>query len=165
MRAFKDYLNDEYQVQGSTSKRYVFTHSLTTKLDKKSNQLLNKHTITVNIQFYDEDMNLLKKASVKFVNNDLQPKVKKSLVNIAPDELINRFNAAKSEIVNEILNDYWVKQQIINEKINQLRVYHAVARDSASDVGAPDTIIPQEFQGELVQTAEATPSSSKHFEM
>ena len=157
MRAFKDYLNDEYQVQGSTSKRYVFTHSLTTKLDKKSNQLLNKHTITVNIQFYDEDMNLLKKASVKFVNNDLQPKVKKSLVNIAPDELINRFNAAKSEIVNEILNDYWVKQQLINEKINQLRVYH--------DVGAPDTIIPQEFQGELVQTAEATPSSSKHFEM
>ena len=157
MRAFKDYLNDEYQVQGSTSKRYVFTHSLTTKLDKKSNQLLNKHTITVNIQFYDEDMNLLKKASVKFVNNDLQPKVKKSLVNIAPDELINRFNAAKSEIVNEILNDYWVKQQLINEKINQLRVYH--------DVDAPDTIIPQEFQGELVQTAEATPSSSKHFEM
>ena len=157
MRAFKDYLNDEYQVQGSTSKRYVFTHSLTTKLDKKSNQLLNKHTITVNIQFYDEDMNLLKKASVKFVNNDLQPKVKKSLVNIAPDELINRFNAAKSEIVNEILNDYWVKQQLINEKINQLRVYH--------DVGAPDTIIPQEFQGELVQTAEATPSSSKQFEM
>ena len=158
MRAFKDYLNDEYQVQGSTSIRYVFTHSLTSKLDKKSNQLLNKHTITVNIQFYDEDMNLLKKASLKFVNNDLPPKAKKSLVNIAPDELINRFNAAKGEIVNEILNDYWVRQQLINEKITQLRVYH--------DINAPDNVIPQEFQGELIQAAaQAEPSSSKQFDM
>ena len=123
MDSFKNYVISEYRVEGFTSVSFKFTHSLSTKLDKKSGKELNNHAINVTVQFFDKDLNLLRKSSLKFVNNVLGKKQASELVNISPKELENRFNAARREIVGEILKEYMEKKALIDAKMFDLRLY------------------------------------------
>lgn len=148
MQHFKDYLVSEYKVEGATSILLKFTHSLSVKIDKKTMKPLNTHTINCTVQFYDKDLNLLHKASIKFINNVLNKNDAKKLINISPKELENRFNSARREIVAEIQKDYIEKRNDIDEKIYALSMYECV------DVN----IIPDEFKGELIQIAKDKPS-------
>ena len=141
MQHFKDYVVSEYKVEGTTSILFKFAHSLSVKLDKKTKKPLNNHTINCTVQFYDKDLNLLHKASIKFINNVLNKNDAKKLINISPKELENRFNAARREIVSEIQKDYIEKRNDIDQKIYALSLYESVNVD----------VIPDEFKGELIQ--------------
>ena len=138
---------------------FTFTHSSTVKTDRKSSRPLVVHTIGVTIKFYDKDMNMLRKASIKFVNNKLPKKTRESLVNIAPDELENRFVAAKRDIANEIYQDYMVKRELLDVKIDALMYYENVTSTPNAN------IIPDRFEGEMVQVAPVNDTSKQHFDM
>lgn len=142
MQSFKDYIIQEFNVDGTTSILFRFTHSLTVKIDRKTKKPLNNHTITTQVQFYDRDLSLLRRETLKFVNNVLSKKDSERLVNIAPKELENRFNFARKEIVQEIQREYIDKINEINEKICALNLYENVNTNE---------VICSEFKGELVQ--------------
>ena len=59
MLAFKNYAINEYKIENIASVSFKFTHSLTTSLDKKTNEVMNKHAINVAIKLFDKDLNLL----------------------------------------------------------------------------------------------------------
>lgn len=159
MQAFKEYLRSEYQVNDATSIMFAFTHSSTVKTDRKSGSAILVHTIGVTIKFYDKDMNMLHKASIKFVNNKLPKKTRESLVNIAPDELENRFVAAKRDIANEIYEDYNTKRQMLDIKIEALMHYENI--NATPNVN----VIPNQFEAEMIQLAPTNDSSKQHFDM
>ena len=148
MLAFKDYVVNEYKVENHASTSFKFSHSLKSSIDKKTNKIMNNHTINVDIKLFDKDLNLLKSDSLKFVNNVLNKKKAESLVNISPDELENRFNAARREIVSEIQTEYLKKKRDIENKIDSLMLYE--------NVGVKDhDIISSEYKGELIQMKNA----------
>ena len=120
MLAFKHYVINEYKIEDIASVSFKFSHSLTTSIDKKTNEVMNKHAINVAVKFFDKDLHLLHSDTLKFVNNVLNKKKADSLVNISPKELENRFNEARREIVAEIQKEYLEKRNDIDEKINSL---------------------------------------------
>ena len=140
---FKDYLLNEFKIDGVTSVLIKPTHSLNVKIDKQSKKMLNNHTISVSINLYDKDLHLLKKDIIKFVNNELIKKDADRLVNISPKELTNRFNFAKKDITKMIYDDLVEKMNAINDKINALNLYE--------DLKDKNDAIPSEFKGELIQ--------------
>ena len=58
MESFKDYVVSEFNVDGTTSILFKFSHSLSVKIDKKTKKPLNNHTINVVVQFYDRNLTL-----------------------------------------------------------------------------------------------------------
>ena len=126
LQDFKNYFIDEFQISNLASSEFKFSHSLKTVIDRKSKKAMNNHIITVSANFYDRNHNELKKGSIKFVNNEILKKEASKLVNISPDELTNRFNSAKREIVNIIYNELVDKMNSFNDKINDLSSYENV---------------------------------------
>ena len=145
MDAFKNYIIDEYRnkAKGFVATEFKFTHSVSLKIDKKSNVPLKNNIIKVKVTFIDKDMNVLLTTNITFENNVLNKTFAKKLVNIAPKELENRFNAAKKQIVSLIMNEYCDHLNEIETKINDLKLYYG-------DEG----IIPSEFKGEQVTVAD-----------
>ena len=80
MQSFKDYVVSEFKIEGTTSISFKFTHSLSAKIDKKTNKMLNNHTINIAVQFFDKDLNSLYRTSFRFVNNVLNKKQAKSFM-------------------------------------------------------------------------------------
>ena len=156
MESFKEYVISEYRVENYTSVSFKFTHTATLTVDKKTEAHMYKHTINVAIKFYDKDMALLDTHTLKFVNNELNKKQAGSLVNIAPKELENRFNAARRDIVREIQNEYLAKRRDIEDKIDTLRWYENVNV-------ADRSVIPSEFKGVKVQAKDSV--DKKVFDM
>ena len=126
LQDFKNYFIDEFQISNLASSEFKFSHSLKTVIDRKSKKVMNNHIITVSANFYDRNHNELKKGLIKFVNNEILKKDASKLVNISPDELTNRFNSAKREIVNIIYNELVDKMNSFNDKINDLSSYENV---------------------------------------
>lgn len=144
METFKAYLIDEFkdQAKGYAAVEFKFGHTSNVKIDRKTNISLKNEVIKVNIKFVDKNMCVLKTATISFENN-LLPKIQaKKLINIAPKELENRFNAARRSICNEILEDLVKKCNDLSSKISDLKNYIGV-----------DGIIPSEFKGENISIA------------
>lgn len=158
MESFKDYVVSEFNVDGTTSILFKFSHSLSVKIDKKTKNPLNNHTINVVVQFYDRNLTLLRRETLKFVNNVLNKKDAERLVKIAPKELENRFNFARRAIVSIIQDEYIEKINDINDKLNALRLYENVEVNS-------NNVIPSEFKGELVQINNESNSDKQKFDM
>ena len=158
MESFKDYIVSEFNVDGTTSILFKFSHSLSVKIDKKTKNPLNNHTINVVVQFYDRNLTLLRRETLKFVNNVLNKKDAERLVKIAPKELENRFNFARRAIVSIIQDEYIEKINDINDKLNALRLYENVEVNS-------NNVIPSEFKGELVQINNESNSDKQKFDM
>lgn len=126
LQDFKNYFIDEFQISNLASSEFKFSHSLKINVERKTKGQIRSHVITVNVNFYDKEHNELKKGSIKFVNNEIPKKDASKLVNISPDELTNRFNAAKREIVSLIYEELVDKLNAINDKINDLSSYEKV---------------------------------------
>ena len=141
MDVFKQYLIDEYKdsVKGYAAVEFKFTHSSNIKIDKKSSVPLKIDVIKVHIKFVDKNLHVMKTSIITFENNALTKCNAKKLINIAPKELENKFNVAKREICNVLMNELVRKSNEINEKINDLQKYIGV-----------EGIIPSEFKGEVV---------------
>ena len=141
MDPFKSYLIDEYKdsVKGYAAVEFKFAHSCNVKIDKKSNVPLKNDVIKVHIKFVDKNLHVMKTSIITFENNALTKCNAKKLINIAPKELENKFNVAKRDICNVLMNELVRKSNEINEKINDLQKYIGV-----------EGIIPSEFKGEVV---------------
>ena len=126
LHEFKNYFIQEFQLNDLASTEFKFSHSLKTVMDRKSKKVMNNHVITINANFYDKEHNELRKGSIKFVNNEIPKKEASKLVNISPDELTNRFNSAKREIVSLIYEELVDKMNSFNDKINDLSSYENV---------------------------------------
>ena len=126
LHEFKNYFIQEFQLNDLASTEFKFSHSLKTVMDRKSKKVMNNHVITINANFYDKEHNELRKGSIKFVNNEITKKEASKLVNISPDELTNRFNSAKREIVSLIYEELVDKMNSFNDKINDLSSYENV---------------------------------------
>lgn len=153
MDAFKNYIIDEYRnkAKGFVATEFKFSHSVNLKIDKKSNVPLKNNIIKVKVTFIDKDMNTLLTTNITFENNILNKTCAKKLVNIAPKELENRFNAAKKQIVSLIMNEYCDHLNEIETKINDLKTYYG-----------GEGIIPTEFKGEQVTVAGENEEKSKN---
>lgn len=147
LEAFKEYLASEYKnsIKNCSAIDWNFSHSLSSKLDRKSNKCINQHYITINMSFYDKEMKLLCKAVMKFINNELPKQFADKLVNISPAELTNKFMYAKQDIIHVINDEYRRKQYKINIKIEQLKQY----------CETNSIAISKEFKGELTQISDA----------
>jgi len=159
MQELKNYLIDEYKdkAKGFVAVDFKFTHSVNVKIDKKSNVPLRNDIMKVNMTFYDKDMNKLFTTTISFENDILPKSAAKKLINIAPKELENKFNAAKNSICKNIFDELNTKQQEIESKINELNKY----------IGE-EGVIPSQFKGELINPVEEEtmkPKSKVQFDM
>ena len=150
MQEFKEYLIKEYKdkVQGYAAVQFKFSHNVNAKFEKKTDKTLRIDNINVKIKFVDKDLNKLFTTTVNF-ENDIIPKNKeKSLINISPKELDNKFAAAKTEIRKVIHEEYLEIVKDISTKVGNLQRYS----------GNPNDVIPTEFKGESVQIEPEQPS-------
>ena len=152
MNAFESYLLQEYNESNVACTKFTYSHSSKQKFDKKSNVPVINNNINVKIDCYDEKHNLLASHSEKFVDGEIKRTKKNPLINIAPAELNNKFGAAKQQIANRIMNEYVIKLNEIQEKIDNLQSYvHC------------DGVIPDQFVNEPA-IANVDKDSNKHFE-
>lgn len=158
MNQFKEYLLTEYQVKNAKAIKFSFSHSQTIKKTDKVPRIDN--LITVRIKFFDENANTIQSNSITFENNIIPKSKEKSLINIAPKELNNRFGAAKQEICSIIKQEYMAKIDELNEKLNKLQQYC-----SSISGRACNTIIPQKFEGESITLTNETIVGKKVFDM
>ena len=156
MEAFQEYLLQEYNDTNAVCNAFKYSHSAKQKLDKASKIPIVNNVITVKIDCYDKQHNLLATHSEKFVDGAIQRNKKNKLINIAPAELNNRFAAAKQAIANGIMAEYLQKLNDINEKIDSLNAYVNVSG-----------IIPTEFVNEPLIASSTQPQAApvhKNFE-
>ena len=139
MLEFVNYLTENFKIERSTSIEKKYTHAKKISNKKNDNNLI-EHSITVSLKFYDKDNKLLKSESIKFVNDELNNASKKKIVNINPKELENKFMNAKREILLEIAMGYRSKMDELNEKLNELNGY----------CDNTNSIIPSEFKNNKV---------------
>lgn len=99
MQDFKEYLIKEYNVKGSKAIKLSFIHNQIVKKDIKSKIPRINDIITVKLKFVDENLNTILSPSIVFENNIIPKSKEKSLINISPKELNNKFNKAKPDIV------------------------------------------------------------------
>ncbi len=146
MQAFKDYVIQEFKedAEGYVGTEFKFSHNFNIKTDKKTETTLRTDIIKCAIKFYDKDMNLLLSKNIQFENNDLPKSIAGKLINISPDELVNRFNNAKGEIHKVIVDEHNVKREEINNKLKELAVYAERFGD----------VIPSQFKGEQITVIE-----------
>lgn len=144
MESFKEYVISEFKpsAPGYVAAEFKFTYSNKVKVDKKSMVTIVVNTIRVGVKLFDKDMNVLISKGISFENNVLTKMSKKALVNIAPAELENKFNAALGEISNVIMNEYQEKLDDVQTHIDCLN--HYLGREG---------ITPSEFKGERIQIA------------
>ena len=113
----KQYLLSEFSnnIQYSAADtKYTHTQSIT------KNGAIN-NIITIKMKLVDKDMIVLSTNTIKFINDTLPIKTK--LINIAPAELINRFVAAKPDIVAIIRDEYTKRLNDIEASMNELNSY------------------------------------------
>ena len=118
MQAFEEYLLKEYNESNVVCTAFKYSHTVKDKIDKTSKIPVVNNVITVKIDCYDKQHNLISSHSEKFIDGVIYRNKKNKLINIAPTELNNRFAAAKQAIANGIMSEYLMKLNEINEKID-----------------------------------------------
>lgn len=148
MEDFINYLLKEYQLPNEVvCHKVTCNHSSKSKIDKKSKGSapgtkchvpVTNNIITVKIECFDKDHNLICYQNERFVDGEIyRPKTRK-LVNISPQELNNRFGKAKGQICRNIENELMGKVKSLNEDLSSLKQY----------CGNESSIIPNEFINE-----------------
>ena len=158
MDAFEEYLLREYQpLSNVVCNKFTFTHCTKRKIDKTSQVPVINNIINVKIESYDEKHNLIATHCEKFIDGHISRTKQNKLINISPDELNNRFGAAKLQISQTINAEYTNKLNDIQEKINELNSYVK-----------SNGVIPNQFINEPQIAAksneEPAKKKNKHFE-
>ena len=124
MNAFEEYLLREYNLPTNVCcNKFSYSYSTKNKIDKSSKVPIINNIINVRIESYDDKHNLIASHTEKFLDGHINRTKQNKLINISPDELNNRFAAAKANIVQQINAEYNVKLNEIQEKINELNKY------------------------------------------
>ena len=158
MDAFEEYLLSEYNLPSNVCcNNFKYTHSTKNKVDKSSNRPITNHIIRIKIDSYDANHNLISTHSEVIQDGHISRTKQNKLINISPDELNNRFGAAKLQISQTINAEYTNKLNDIQEKINELNSYVK-----------SNGVIPNQFINEPQIAAksneEPAKKKNKHFE-
>ena len=153
MEALKAYLIDEFKdkAKGYAAVEFKFTHSINMKVDKTSKATLKVDVVKVCLRFVDRHLNTLHTANIVFENNAIPKSKEKQFINISPKELNNKFCFAKSEIIRAMMNEYIIKRNELNEKIEGLKSY----------AGNENEIIDSKFKGQVVNVVESEKPTTK----
>ena len=136
---FESYVKTNWSVPDSTSCGIKYTHTSRVSVDKKSNVTVINHTINMTLSWFDKDNNLLQTEKLAFTNDDMNKTYDKKMLTINRQELVNKFRAAKTQIVRKIIDEKNEKLLKINDEINSLQSY----------IGREDDIIPQQMKNKI----------------
>lgn len=116
-------------------------------------KILTHNIITVKVTEYDEKFHELFTASEHFEDGKIKRPKKNKLINISPDELNNKFAAAKASICQQIRAELTNKLNDISDKLKALQAYS----------GSTSTVIPAQFINEptLTPTEQTPPEPPK----
>lgn len=136
---FESYVKSNWEIPSSTSCGIKYTHSTRETYDKKAKVIINNHTITMTLSWYDKDNNLLNTEKLAFVNDDLNKTYEKKLSTINRSELVNKFRNAKPDIVRKIVVEKREKIDKLNSEITCLVNY----------LGRGDDVIPHSMKNTI----------------
>jgi len=124
MEDFVEYLLKEFNLpQEVVCNRVDFAFTQKNDIDKISKVPITHNIINVRIDCFDKNHHRLRGISERFVDGKiLRPKTRK-LINISPDELNNKFNAAKPYICAELKKKNSDRVKELNEVISDLSQY------------------------------------------
>ena len=134
MEDFINYMLKEYKLPNEVVCHKVsFTHSIKYKADKKLDESIPFHVISMKIQCYDKNHKLINTFNEKFVEDKIQRSKTKKLQIIKEEELNKLFDLAKNAICDLILADLSVKYLDFRNKINDVIIYKGVIQDDKDD--------------------------------
>ena len=156
MQEFETYVKSNWNVPSATSCGITYTH--TTRITtSKSKVSVKNHSVNLTISWRDKDNNQLQTEKLSFLNDDMTKTYDKKLNTINRKELVNKFRAAKQEIINKIIREKYQKLLELQNEISELNAY----------IGRSDDVIPPPMKGviDVVSTSEQPASSKQTFDM
>ena len=156
MHEFEAYVKSNWNVPNATSCGITYTH--TTRITtSKSKVSVKNHSVNLTIAWRDKDNIQLQTEKLSFLNDDMTKTYDKKLHTINRNELVNKFRAAKPEIINKIINEKHEKLLDLQREIGELNAY----------VGRSDDVIPPSMKGviEVVSAPEQHDSPKQTFDM
>lgn len=115
MLDFETYLKSNCNVPDAAACGVEYNHTKSTSMDRKTRKPITNHTVTVKTTWTDRDARVLRTNKLVFQNDALTKASEKNIGTMSTVELNNKFRAAKSQIIRELIRE---KQ----EKINQLQM-------------------------------------------
>ena len=156
MQEFETYVKSNWNVPNATSCGITYTH--TTRITTNKNKVsVKNHSVNLTISWRDKDNNQLQTEKLSFLNDDMTKTYDKKLNTINRKELVNKFRAAKQEIINKIIREKYQKLLELQNEINELNAY----------IGRSDDVIPPPMKGviDVVSTSDQPVSSKQTFDM
>ena len=156
MQDFETYVKSNWNIPGAAACGITYTHTSRVVVNKASKVPVKNHSINLSIEWFDKDNNKLKAEKLSFLNDDMTKTYDKKLFTINRAELVNKFRAAKFQIVNKIISEKNDKLIKLQQEISDLRAY----------TGRTDDVIPQPMKEhiEVVRTTDST-SPKQAFDM
>ena len=147
LESFENYLIQEFKNINYAAVEFKYSHTEKNSFEKKSNKIINRHNILINIKFYDKNCKLLHSANIKFVNNTLAKVSEKKLTNISPVELNKKFMLARESIIKNICKEFQIKIDELAEKINSIKEYYNknITIDNSADSDAVSEDIKEKY--------------------
>ena len=151
LKAFEEYLKTEWvpALSETAAVEIKYKHSVSIKKTKEPSNLVCNN-MTISLKFVDNDVKVLDRKAVKFVNDRFQGK-KTAFVNISIKELENKYACAKNEIITQLVNDTVAKINELKNDIDLLKEY----------AGQTGEVIDRQFKGEIIKLAPAKSSKNK----
>ena len=119
-----DYLLSEYELpEEAVCHRTTFNHAVKVKVDKKTGEETPINIISMKIECYDKNHHLIETRNEKFIDDHITRPKNNKLKIIDEEEINNKFSDAKLIICDYILQDLFIKNQILNDKISSLMFY------------------------------------------
>ena len=146
MLEFETYAKSNWKVDNAASCGVKYTHSTRESTDRKSNTRLVNNTVNMTLTWFDKDNVQLRTEKLSFVNDDMNKSSDKLMFTINRKELVNKFRAAKTQIVNKIIEEKNEKLSKIQSEIAALQRY----------CGRNDDVIPQSMKGSITIASEST---------
>ena len=156
MQEFETYVKSNWNVPNATSCGITYTH--TTRITtNKSKVSVKNHSVNLTIAWRDKNNVQLQTEKLSFLNDDMTKTYDKKLNTINRKELVNKFRAAKQEIINKIIREKYQKLLELQNEISELNAY----------IGRSDDVIPPSMKGviDVVSTSEQPVSSKQTFDM
>ena len=156
MQEFEAYVKSNWNVPNATSCGITYTH--TTRITtNKSKVSVKNHSVNLTIAWRDKNNVPLQTRKLTFLNDDMSKTYDEKLHTINRKELVNKFRAAKPEIINKIICEKQQKLLELHREIGELNAY----------IGRSDDVIPPPMKGviDVVSTSVQPVSPKQTFDM
>ena len=156
MQEFETYVKSNWNVPNATSCGITYTH--TTRITtNKSKVSVKNHSVNLTIAWRDKNNVPLQTRKLTFLNDDMSKTYDEKLHTINRKELVNKFRAAKPEIINKIICEKQQKLLELQREIGELNAY----------IGRSDDVIPPPMKGviDVVSTSVQPVSPKQTFDM